>query len=219
MHGPGHAPPQPPRETTATVVVLRVLFAILPLFSCGLLSWATMLRLSLVTRRTLDWSLFAATLVGVTACFGTVMTDPTEDLTMLRSNVAIALLLAMGVLVMGYYLFAETRHFAAGPSTHHGPRTQAQFGYGYPPHAATAPPYGPTATPVPHAMPTPPPQPQQNPYAVPPRPTATPPPHLHLHPEPQPGPQAPTRPQPARIDQVRAELDELSDLLRKEEGK
>ncbi|MFJ8075238.1 hypothetical protein ACIQ7Q_15225 [Streptomyces sp. NPDC096176] len=218
MHGPGHAPPQPPRETTATVVLLRVLFAILPLFSCGLLSWATMLRLSLVTRRTLDWSLFAANLVAVMACFGTVMTDPTEDLTLLRSNVAIALLLAIGVLVMGYYLFAETRHYATGPSTHHGPRTQARFGYGYPSQAATAPPYGP-ATPAPHAIPTPPPQPQQNPYSVPPQPAATPPPHPHLHPEPQPQPQAPTRPQPGRIDQVRAELDELSDLLRKEEGK
>ncbi|MET7615840.1 hypothetical protein [Streptomyces sp. NPDC005408] len=47
------------------------------------------------------------------------------------------------------------------------------------------------------------------------------PPPVQAHQQPTPVPQPQPQPQPARprIDQVRAELDELSNLLRKEEGK
>ncbi|WP_406861354.1 hypothetical protein ABZO31_13195 [Streptomyces sp. HUAS MG47] len=71
-----------------------------------------------------------------------------------------------------------------------GPAAVTGGGYGYPSTAATVPSPG-------YAQPRPVPQPAP--------------------PQPQPPVQAPQPPQ--RIDQVRAELDELSDLLRKEEGK
>ncbi|MGW0700931.1 hypothetical protein ACWD0A_16770 [Streptomyces sp. NPDC002867] len=217
MHGPGYAPPQPPREVSASVIVLRVLFALMPMISCGLLSWATMLRLAVVTRRPRDWALFAATVLAVAVCFGMVMSDPTADLELPRSNVAIAVLLAIGVLVVTYYLFAETKHFATRPQAYYGPPPQPHFGYGYPPPSATAPTHGsPCTTPPLHARPQPAPQPQAAPQP-PPAP----------HPAPVPQPQAAPRPatpaseppRSGRIDQVRAELDELSDLLRKEEDR
>ncbi|MDQ1010318.1 hypothetical protein QFZ82_004803 [Streptomyces sp. V4I23] len=218
MHGPGYAPPQPPREVSASVIVLRVLFALMPVISCGLLSWATMLRLAVVTRRPRDWALFAATVLAVAVCFGMVMSDPTADLELPRSNVAIAVLLAIGVLVVTYYLFAETKHFATRPQAYYGPHPHPQphFGYGYPPPSATAPAHGsPCTTPPLHAQPQPAPAPQ--PQVPPQTPPLT---------APVPQPQAAPRPAPAsepprsgRIDQVRAELDELSDLLRKEEDR
>ena len=73
-----------------------------------------------------------------------------------------------------------------------GAPAPATGGYGYPPTAVTVPAPG---------YPQPQPQPQPQPPAQPPT-----------------APQQPAAP-PQRIDQVRAELDELSNLLRKEEGK
>ncbi len=200
MHGPGYLPPQPSRDISSSEILLRVLFAILPVFSCGMLAWGTMLRLALVTRRTLDWVLFGVVLASFMACFGTIMTDPTEDLSLARSNVAIGIMLTMAVAVVAYFLYADIKHFSTR-------RVQPYYGqtppYGLPSSAPTPPPvagYGyPTVTPPPHQTP----QHQQTP----------PPPAPH---------QAPPVPSPSdkpRIDQVRAELDELSDYLRKEQGR
>ncbi|MGW4034342.1 hypothetical protein ACWEFL_34465 [Streptomyces sp. NPDC004838] len=102
-------------------------------------------------------------------------------------------------------------------------------GYGYPPRNAHTPPH--TPQPQPQAQPQP--QPQPHAQTPPPRtPPHTPPPARPPHtPAHTPPPQAPAQPQapqaPAqpnssdkpRIDQVRAELDELSDYLRKEQGR
>ncbi|MFH8346270.1 hypothetical protein [Streptomyces sp. NPDC018045] len=112
-------------------------------------------------------------------------------------------------------------------------------GYGYPGPAAVAPaPHPYTGAPVPSPPPgrAPEPLPQDWPYArthtqgaFPHRPPAqpAPQPHRSQHPaahEPFPDhpydqPQPPYPAQPQRIDRVRAELDELSDFLRKEEGR
>ncbi|KPC66153.1 hypothetical protein ADL29_05670, partial [Streptomyces chattanoogensis] len=62
----------------------------------------------------------------------------------------------------------------------------------------------------PHVPPQPPAPP--SPYAQDPRPYAP-----GTRPYPGPNPYAQARPQPQRIDRVRAELDELSDYLRQEE--
>lgn len=193
MHGPGYMPPQPPRDISTSVIVLRVLFAILPVFSCGMLAWGTMLRLALVTRRARDWVLFVVVLVSFMACFGTVLSDPTEGLTMTRSDVAIGIMLAVALAVVPYYLYAETKHFSS-------PVAQQYYGptvpYGLPPQAR---PLSPTPPVAGYGYPT-------------------------VSPQPQPQPQPQSRPQPQsppaqpRIDQVRAELDELSDYLRKERG-
>ena len=122
--------------------------------------------------------------------------------------------LLLGTLMgaIAYYLTFDIRHyqqpgFAAYPA--HQP------GYGYPqpapsPYAATQPQ---TAMSLPPGAQTPVPRPPmpQTPVPQPPVPQ-TPVPQTPA-PPPQPG-----RPAPARIDQVRAELDELSDYLRKHEG-
>ncbi|MEU1618550.1 hypothetical protein ABZ479_14785 [Streptomyces sp. NPDC005722] len=77
--------------------------------------------------------------------------------------------------------------------------------------ANTAPPHPPYAATVPYPPPHQPGPPQPpanyNPYLTPPPPAPQAPP-----------PQSPVPPHQPRINQVRAELDELSDLLRKQEG-
>ena len=203
MHGPGYMPPQSPRDIPTSVIVLRVLFAILPVFSCGMLAWGTMLRLALVTRRALDWVLFAVVLVSFMACFGTLLSDPTENLTMTRSDVSIGIMLAVALAVVPYFLYADIKHFASRVvQPYYGPTVP----YGLPPQAQPLPPKPPVAG---YGYPTVPPRPQ---------------------PQPQPQPQSQSQseaaqPQPhspsdkPRIDQVRAELDELSDYLRKEQDR
>ncbi|MER7107857.1 hypothetical protein [Streptomyces sp. NPDC000229] len=206
MHGHGYAPPQPPGATPASLIALRVIFAMLPLCSCGLLAWGTALRLALVTRRPRDWALFAIVLAGSIAGLVTVMSDPTEDLSMPRSDIAIGSLLLMAAMVMGYYLYAETRHFSASQAPFAAsfappsPIAPTHPMHGYPPGARTAPAYEHPAPPV--AAP--------RPVAPPSDPRFTP------QPQPTPPPQPPAKPTSQRIDQVRAELDELSDLLRNE---
>ncbi|MGW3623526.1 hypothetical protein [Streptomyces sp. NPDC000880] len=202
MHGPGYMPPQPPRDIpTSVIVLLRVLFAILPVLSCGMLSWGTMLRLALVTRRARDWVLFAVVLVSFMACFGTVLSDPTEGLTMPRSDVAIGIMLAVAVAVVPYFLYADIKHFSSRVAQpYYGPTVN----YGLPPQAQPLPPTPPVAG---YGYPAVSHQPQSQPQSQP-----------QFPPHPQSPPAQPRIDQP-RIDQVRAELDELSDYLRKEQGR
>ncbi|MFS0692224.1 hypothetical protein [Streptomyces nitrosporeus] len=195
MHGYGYPPQRPPAYTPPprTLVALRVIFVLLTLMSCGFASWASLLRLALVTRRALDWVLMAVVIALNTAMFAYMFAIP-EDQPELTNGQALLFLGWMLCSVGGtvtYYLWAEIRHFAVrrglpapvaypGPLPPQGHSAVTVPGHGYPP-AAPAPP--------PRAVPAP---------APPPRP-ATPYP-------------------PQRLDQVRAELDELSDYLRKEGG-
>lgn len=214
MHGPGYAPPQPPRPSTALVVVLRVLFVALPVLSMGFLAWATMLRVACVTRARRDWILFVLSLVVlVVGCvfIGTGGTGKPGDPQTWRSDVGAALMLLSSFGSVGYFLYVDISRFqtpSAGPSP-----TATTAVYGYPPSAtaqsyapAPAPYYPPQpalyASPPPAAFgTTPAPAPPPTPAPVPPMPPSAPTPQ-------------PQRPAPARIDQVRAELDELSDFLR-----
>jgi hypothetical protein len=212
MHGPGYMPPQPPRDIPTSVIVLRVLFAILPVFSCGMLAWGTMLRLALVTKRALDWVLFAVVLVSFIACFGVLLSDPTENLTMTRSDVSIGIMLAVALAVVPYFLYADIKHFSSRVAQpYYGPTVP----YGLPPQAQPLPPKPPVAgygyPTVPHT-----PQPQSRPQ---PQPQSRPQPQPRSRPQPQPQSQPHSPSDKPRIDQVRAELDELSDYLRKEQGR
>ncbi|MCP9958685.1 MULTISPECIES: hypothetical protein [Streptomyces] len=194
MYGPGPVPPQ--RRTPTHVVVLRVLFAVLPLLSLGFLTGAATMRLALVTRRVLDWWLFALSVV-LTVVSMVLTVDDTDSA---RSDLGVAGLLLNAALFTGYFLYADLRHHdlrAAGPApSPYATTFPAGGGQGYPPQGvvypappAAVPPYGP---PQPHAVPAP----------------ATP----------APVPARSGPPAAPRIDQVRAELDELSDLLRREDG-
>lgn len=204
MHGYGYPPQQQPERhpSSATLTALRVVFVALTLLSCGFLSWAALLRLAIVTRKGLDWTLLVVVSASNAAMFGYILTTPDdqEELTNTQALVFFAWLIVTVVGTIAYYLYAEIQHFARqggypGPSPYTGyvpPRAPAAGlpapvpGYGYPPVPA--------------------------PLPVPLRPTAPVPP-------PAPAPQPPPQPaSPQRLDQVRAELDELSDYLRKEGG-
>ncbi|MFK4066150.1 hypothetical protein [Streptomyces sp. NPDC029674] len=189
MHGQGYAPQQPQLPSRGTHVTLRVLFVVLAVLTCGLLSWAAMLRLALVTRKSYDWvvlglvtalDILALVLIGV---------DPGEEKFQGPGSAGMIVMLSTMVAAVAYYLFADIRHFS--------PYRQPQF-TGYVP---------PQPQPQPMPQPQPLPQPQAS-YGYPQ--AAAPAPYQQTPP--------PARPAPARIHQVRAELDELSDYLRKQEG-
>ncbi|MGW2815449.1 hypothetical protein [Streptomyces sp. NPDC001415] len=193
MHGPGYGPPQP-RPSGAGAIVLRVLFALLPLLSIGMLSWTALLRLAIVTRRGAHWALFWAQLAVFVFFFAFIMAAP-DDENDWRMDVGMIGLLSLAVASTAYFLYADIRHAAQPPFVAH-PFGQygGPAGYG-PPHipGTTAPQFGPYANPY-ADTPVPAPAPSAPPAPVPPQ--------SHF-------PAAP------RIEQVRAELDELSQYLRK----
>ncbi|MFE1785379.1 hypothetical protein ACFW9F_23095 [Streptomyces sp. NPDC059506] len=224
MNGSGAAPRPLPDDRV--VISLRVLFCAAALLSCGLLSWVPMLRLALLRLRTVDWVLCGAVFAAAFGLLAAVGELPEASP---GSDAAVGALLLLSVLVTVYYLVVDIRHHgerrARAAQAAHAPYGQ-QYGYGYP-YAQTPHPQAPPPQPgIPHQQPSPyaapPPQAPYNPYrdtppggspagppAGPPAPTAP----AHVRPQGAPGPAA-----PRRMDQVRAELDELSDLLRQEEG-
>ncbi|APY87888.1 hypothetical protein DCW30_08715 [Streptomyces alfalfae] len=198
MHGPGFAPPVQPPHSGGNPVTLRVVFVVLAVMSCGLLAWAPMLRIATVTRKSHDWVLFAVVTVLDVTAFILIGVDPGEDEFQRPGNAGMVVMLCTMTAAVAYYLFADIRHVGRHrqpPFTGYAPQQPA---YGYPaPH-----------TPVPAPAPT-------HHHTPTPAPTPTPPP---AYPQPDGTVQPPSRPAPARINQVRAELDELSDYLRKQEG-
>ncbi|MCF3147059.1 hypothetical protein [Streptomyces platensis] len=232
MHGPAPAPPPYRPQAPGTVVLLRVLFVAVAVLSLGFLAWATLLRAALVQRRPLGWWLFGA---DVALLGATIMWSGGYPETDWHTDAAVAVILLQMAGAVAYYLVVDLRAArTAGPAYGQLPGFGAAYGAGpagYPaggPAAGPAPhPYGPA--PVPHHTPEP--QPYGAPGGVPVNPYARTETRLSqpggpaapAHPAPPPaGPYAPPpdRPQPPqRIDRVRAELDELSDYLRKEEGR
>ncbi|MFF7815811.1 hypothetical protein ACFZCF_28380 [Streptomyces sp. NPDC007945] len=199
MYGPPPASAPRPGGSSAGAVAVRVLLTVLAVVSLGFLAWVAMLRIAIMRRTGRDWALFWTQLLLNIACV--VPLEQRFAGTWMNTAGMIALLVQM-VAVVCYYLIVDTRHHHA-PAPLPAPLPPAPApvpGYGYPPAypgtATTAP------SPSPHLNPLP------NPYAQPPEPRPYPPR--------TPPPAAPPSP---RIDQVRAELDELSDLLRKEEGR
>ncbi|MGX1369492.1 hypothetical protein RKD19_004851 [Streptomyces canus] len=180
----------PPARSSGTVITLRVLLAAAGFLSCGLLACAPLFRVAFLRGRSVDWVLAWASLPLSIACFAVVGSLPESDS---RTDVAMSLVLLFGFFSSVYFLVMDIRlhqqrQFAAYPPPH-GPTVHT--GYGYP---QPTPPYTSTLQP----QPQPPVPPAPAPGVVPPPP--------------------PQRPAPARIDQVRAELDELSDYLRKHDG-
>ncbi|MEU7407902.1 hypothetical protein AB0B40_00990 [Streptomyces sp. NPDC042638] len=196
-----------PPPHTAWLVLLRVLFVALGFLSIGFLAWAMMLRLAAVTRRSLDWGLFVAVLAADILSLTLVATEPGDEIHTTGGYVGLVLLLTTLVSTIAYYLAADTRHFLLRQQAYQAQRPAPAYGY------PAAGPYG-TTVPVPqsaHRAPATPPAPPAAPH--------TPPPLAHgTAPRPPLTTPPPQRPAPARIDQVRAELDELSDYLRRQDG-
>ncbi|MFE3633015.1 hypothetical protein [Streptomyces cellostaticus] len=202
MQGHGYAQPvkQPPHN--AWLVLLRVLLVAFGVLSAGFLAWAMLLRLAAVTRRSLDWGLFVAALAADLLAIVLVGSEPGEEVHTPGGYLGMTLLLGGLVVIVVYYLVAEIRHYQRLRQAY---GSGAQPGYGYPGPAAPF-----LAAAATHHTPVP---------ATPPA-HHTPVPPAHHTPVPQPPPAGPPpqRPAPARIDQVRAELDELSDYLRRHDG-
>ncbi|NED01415.1 RDD family protein [Streptomyces sp. SID6648] len=194
MHGYGPMPQQPTtsRPSPATLTTVRVILVALTVLSCGLLGWAPMLRLAIVTRRPRDWFLLVVVVALNIGLFAFIMATPDDPDQMSDAAALFMMLWILGLLagVITYYLYAEIRHYntlgAPGP-------------YGTPGHPA-------------------PPLPYQQQHVAPHQQHPQPQPQQHQQPNPYTAPTTPPTPTPApqRLDQVRAELDELSDYLRKE---
>ncbi|MEU1037407.1 hypothetical protein [Streptomyces sp. NPDC005907] len=193
MHGHGYAPPPPKRPSTGTLVVLRVIFAAVPLLTIGFLAWVSPLRVAIVTRRAAHWWMFVGSLVVLGISFAFLSTDHTDDFSSPNGNTGMIILLLNAAACTAWFLFADIRHHQRPSPVGYLPPQPHTPHYGYPQSAS--------------------------PYSVAHRPTPVPQAPLPHTPVPAtPVPQPPTRPAPARIDQVRAELDELSDYLRKHDG-
>ncbi len=178
----------------------------------GLLAWVSMLRLAVLRRRSFDWLMLAVaagTAIVSFTCFAFSRDDNANDW-QANTGATLMFLCMFGTAV--YFLVADIRRthaerpgawtpgyaqpnpYVTGPisgASGHGP------GPGYPAGQAYA-------APAPISGRTPPPAaPATAPRTAPPAPPRG----------------APTPTAGPRIDQVRAELDELSDYLRKEQGR
>ncbi|MFI5984091.1 hypothetical protein ACIBEA_24795 [Streptomyces sp. NPDC051555] len=191
MHGPGLPPPREQyasQRSQSYVIALRAIFTLVPLVSCGFLAWASMLRLAIVTRSGRDWALFVLSATCGLLGIWLVGSDPVPDAKGTRTNIGMVLSLATGVASLAYFLYADLRRQQRPPVT-----------AWYPP-------------PMPQQH-----QPPQYGYGYPPQAAAPAgPAPAQTRPLPPPLPQPPQTPPPPRIGQVRAELDELSELLRKQ---
>ncbi|MEU3554586.1 hypothetical protein [Streptomyces fragilis] len=213
MQGQGHHHPVAPPPTTGLLVFLRILFVTIALGSIGFLMWVPLLRLAIVTRKTVDWVLCGLSFVLLVVSVALLLSEPDDEVDTPAETVGVLLLLLTMLAVVSYYLAADIRHFderrrqadaaLAGHGHGHGharaygyPQNTGPYGYPVLPQQQPGTWSGGGHTPAPHHTPTP----SHTPAAA-----HTPPP--------------PTTPAPGgRIDQVRAELDELSELLRKQDG-
>ncbi|MBT2468591.1 hypothetical protein J7E97_12055 [Streptomyces sp. ISL-66] len=196
MHGPGIPPQHGHQPNTGNVVALRVLFTLLPILSCGFLAWGSLLRLAVVTRRSRDWWLVGASGALEVLWLVLIGADTTPELTAWQSDVGAVGTLGTGLAVCVYYLVADIRHHeqlkaARAAGWYPGPASP----YASPLQQETRPSYGYPPPVAPH-------QPPRHAPQVP-----------RQVPEPAPAPAT-----PPRIGQVRAELDELSELLRRRES-
>lgn len=174
-------------------MALRVIFALLPILSCGFLAWGSMLRLAIVTRAARDWTLLAVSCLLSVGSVVLIGIDPTPDTNGWQGNTGAGAIILTGFATCVYFLVADIRHHerlrAAGPQAHWYPAQPAPYAR---PQQATTPAYG-----------------------YPPAQSAVTAP-MHPQVPPQVPPQPPQPTPPPRIGQVRAELDELSELLRKQ---
>ncbi|WP_369178485.1 hypothetical protein [Streptomyces mutabilis] len=199
------------------LVVLRVVFVALPLLSIGFLAWVSTLWAAIVTRRAREWWVFAATVAALVTSFSFLAQDNTDDFSTPAGTTGMIILLLNACVCAGWFLYADVRHYQRPyyptPVAPYPPAAGYAYVQPVQPVQPTQPPrpYGP----VPPQAPVP--QPQSAPMPqIPQSPRMPQPPQVHLPQTPVPPP--PQHPAPARIDQVRAELDELSDYLRRHGG-
>lgn len=196
----GHGAP-PPTRSAGTVITQRVLVVATAVLTCGVLCCVPFFRVAFLRGRWYDWLAAWASMPLVIGAYAVVGSVPEDNP---FSDLALSAVLMLLVGSIAYYLVTDIRMVD---------RDRAYGGY--------APPNAPTVTSGPSG------------YAPPNAPTVTPGPSGYGHPQPaapaypynQQNPQPPIPPAqppaqqpPARINQVRAELDEISDYLRRHDG-
>ncbi|GGV38510.1 hypothetical protein [Streptomyces spectabilis] len=158
MHGHGYVPPPPSAPSapsapsTGAPVTMRVLFVVLAALTCGLLAWAAMLRLALVTRAVRDWVLFVAVVGLDVLAVVLIGVDKGDEEFTGPGNTGMTILVATLVPVIAYYLTMDIRHHARLARAR-APYQQTQFpaypppqhqpSYGYPTQSTPAPAPGP----------------------------------------------------------------------------
>ncbi|MEU2315279.1 hypothetical protein [Streptomyces albidoflavus] len=221
MHSTYPAAPKPQGPSREARVWLRVLFTALAVMSCGFFAFGALIRLACLTRRPKDWVLTGISAACTFLAIG--MMPEGDDSTTILDDLAVGLILLNMVAVVTYYLWADIRHDRKVYGTGHPGVPGPHLAGPYPPHGVTRPATAPLQH---HPYPQPPhqPHPQQH-YTPPTAPTRvgdawarpqTGPAPTPAGPRPAPGTPPPGG--PARIDQVRAELDELSAYLRDSGG-
>ncbi|MDB1087218.1 hypothetical protein PJ985_06505 [Streptomyces sp. ACA25] len=205
-------------------IAVRVFFAAFPLASLGLLAWVPALRFAVIRRRAADWAV--AVLAGVlTAVYIAVMVSVPEGPDAEISDGA-------ALYVLGF-LLATTVHAVLGDRFVRPHRPKAwpgslpPAGSAWTPPPRTSPwPYGPAPSPTAETMAWSPPPGSAVPYPAPPAhpgpsapvPTTVERPPPVRAPAPPPAHPAPPPASP-RMRQVAAELDELDNLLRDQDGR
>ncbi|MEU3178134.1 hypothetical protein ABZ685_07600 [Streptomyces albidoflavus] len=221
MHSTYPAAPKPQGPSREARVWLRVLFTALAVMSCGFFAFGALIRLACVTRRAKDWVLTGLSAACTVLAIG--MMPEGDDSTTVMDDVAVGFILLNMVAVVTYFLWADIRHDRTLYGTGHPGAPGPHLAAPYPPHGVTRP----TTAPLQHhPYPQPPQQPHPQQHSTPPtaptgvgdawaRPQTGPAPTPA---GPRPAPGTPPPGGPARIDQVRAELDELSAYLRDSGG-
>lgn len=204
MYGPGTAPPPPAKR--GAVIGLRVLFTVLPMATLGVGAWGSVLRLALLRRRLVDWLVLPV--VVVLGVGGFVLVGVSDE-DSARSDVGVSGIMLCMVAVPVYFLIADILWFSSA-ALRAGLPGPALSPLAPPNPYATGSLHGGARGPIPAPPLVPPPagvpgagMTGGTPYGYGQAPST---------------PAAPRTP-PPRINQVRAELDELSDYLRKEEGR
>lgn len=111
MQGHGYPQPAKPPPPTGALVLVRVLFVGISVFCIGFLAWTMLLRLAIVTRKSLDWGLFVAALAADVLSIVLLGSEPGEDVHTAGGYLGITLLLGTLVASIAYYLAADIRHF------------------------------------------------------------------------------------------------------------
>ena len=205
----GHISIPPPRRTTASrvgVVALRILLVLVPPFTLGFLAFVPLVRVAAVRRRAADWALCCIVALLSVVGFALIGTDSSDN--GWQTALGMIDILGLALICPVYFLVAELRWH----NRRYAPVYRPVPGYPQPqplpqpqPHQYPAPYQYPNAGVPPYSAPpsTPVPRPVPVAVAVP----ASMPPSMPASPSPSGG----------RIDQVRAELDELSAYLHAQE--
>lgn len=189
MNSPAPIPPPAPRVAARVgAVLLRVVFACVPVVTVGILAWVPLLYLAIAGRRVRDWIWCGVVTAGSVTGFVLVGSSDNDD--DVQTNVGMSVLLALIAFATAYFLVVDVR------------RQEARRTSGF----ERVPPPGPAAR-VPGRPPVP-----EGPHSPPPQQPWVATGHS---PEYRAGDPSP-RPQTARMGQVRAELDELSAYLREQ---